>query len=97
MNTKELDALFEKHDDEFNKFESVSVKRSNRPDVHAFLLLDSLIPDKHDIVSGAEHDEIFLSVEPEDLARVATEDQIVELIRCGIRYDGLHDCLAMFV
>ncbi len=49
------------------------------------------------MVSAAEHDEILLDVDLEELAKVATEEQIVELIRCGVRYDSSTDSLAMFV
>lgn len=95
MNLKEA---WDKHtDEEFMKFERVQNKLSNRPDIHAFLLLDKLCPDDMDIVSGASHDEIFLDVTPKRLEQVATEEQIVELIRCGVRLDSSTDSLAMFV
>ena len=93
----DIKALFEKHEDEFLKFDCVDNKRSNRPDLHAFLLLDELISGTSDIVSGAEHDEIFLQVEPDDLAKIVTEEQIVELIRCGVRYSCDYESFAMFV
>jgi hypothetical protein len=67
-----------------------------RPDLNAFLLLDRLCPGKHDIVVAAEHDKIFLSVEVESLS-AATEEDILDLMRCGVRYDSGSDSLAMFV
>jgi hypothetical protein len=88
--------VFEKNEDEFLKFDRVESPRSSRPDLNAFLLLDFLVPGKVDMVCAAEHDEIFLDVSPEKLAEVATEAQIVELIRCGVRYDESVDSLAMF-
>lgn len=92
-----LEELFDKHDDDFIKFERVKNKLSSRPDIHAFILLNQLVPGDYDMVSAAEHDEIFLDVDPEELAKVATEEQIVELIRCGVRYSGETGSLAMFV
>jgi hypothetical protein len=92
-----LAELWHKHDDEFLEFERVSPKRSNRPDLHAFLLLDELVPGVCDIVSSAEHDEICLEISLEELAEAATEEQIIELIRCGVRYSTDYDCLALFV
>lgn len=96
-----LQEIWDKHSDgdgdEFLKFERVQNKLSSRPDIHAFLLLDRLVPSNHDIVSCAAHDEIWLSVTPEELEKVATEEQIVELIRCGVRLDGSTESLAMFV
>lgn len=90
---------YEKYGDEFLEFKRVKNKRSKRADLHAFLLLDELCPSIKglDIVRGAEHDEIWLEVDPKKLAKVATEQQIIELIRCGVRYDEDTDSLAMFV
>jgi len=93
----DIDDRFEQFSDDYIKFERVENKRSSRPDLHAFLLLNELVPGTNDMVSAAEHDEIFLSVEPEELNKVATDEQILELVRCGIRYNSSHDCLCMFV
>lgn len=94
---EDLKALFEKHNDEFLEFERVKNKLSTRRDIHAFILLNQLLPDTGDILSAAEHDEVWLSIDVSDLAKVATEYQIIDLIRCGIRYDSDIDSLAMFV
>lgn len=93
----ELGNLFEKHNDEFLKFERVENKKSQRADLHAFLLLDSIVPGKSDMVSCAEHDEIWLDVDCEEFGRAVTEEQIIELVRCGVRYDDDVDSLCMFV
>jgi hypothetical protein len=95
----EIAEVFEKFDDEFLKFDRVPPERKlhPRPDLCAFLLLDRLVPGTSDMVAAAEHDEIWLEVSPEALAAVATEDDILTLIRCGLRYDGDVDSLAMFV
>jgi hypothetical protein len=88
---------FEKFDDEYIKFERVENKLSSRPDLHAFILLDQLCPHDSDMVSAAEHDEIYLDIDMDKLAEVVTEDQVCDLVRCGVRYDGELDCLCMFV
>jgi hypothetical protein len=88
---------FEKYEDEYICFERVQNKRSNRPDLHAFLLLDELVPGKFDMISCAKHDEIYLEVNVEDLLDAATEEQLLELHRSGIRYDSETESLAMFV
>ena len=97
MNTDQLEALFdEKHDEEFLKFDRVSVKKSGRADLHAFIILDELIPGRTgDMVCSAEHDEIWLDIDADELADKATEGQVVDLIRCGVRLDDGY--LAMFV
>jgi hypothetical protein len=89
--------MFDEFDDEFLKFERVKEKLSPRPDIHAFILLDKLLPGKSDMVAGAEHDEIYLEPSPEELLKVASKDQLRDLHRCGVRYDESCDSLAMFV
>lgn len=92
-----ISELFSKYEDESNNFESVKDKQSNRPDLHAFILLDLLLPDKKDIVASAEHDEITLSIDCDELFDAADEEDILTLIRCGVFYREMDDCLCMFV
>lgn len=94
MNAKELRAILADNSGEYLKFDRIEAPRSKRPDLHAFLLLESLVPGTEDIVAGAHHDEFFIGVELEALAQVVTEGQVIELIRCGIRID--EDGLCMF-
>lgn len=84
-----------KEGDEFLKFEKVANKRSQRPDLHAFLLLDELFPGTKDIVAAVGHDEIWLDVD-DDQIETLTDEQILELSWCGVRHawDG---GLCMFV
>ncbi len=86
MDIEMIDELFEKHGKEYLEFKKIKNKLNHRPDLHAFLLLDSLSKknDNSDMISYSAHDEFFLSVAPEDIKDV-TEDQIIELIRCGVR------------
>jgi hypothetical protein len=84
-----LREFFVEHQDEYLKFDRIKDKLSQRPDLHAFLLLDRLVPGTHDMVSAAEHDEVWLDVDPEKLCTVATEEQLIDLHRCGVRcFDG---------
>ena len=81
--------------DEFLKFEKVASKRSQRPDLHAFLMLDELFPGTSDLVSSASHDEIWLDVD-DDQVETLTDEQILELSYCGVRHDS-DGGLCMFV
>jgi len=92
-----LKKVFKQFDDDFIEFDRVKNKLSSRPDIHAFILLNQLCPGTRDMVSAAEHDEIFLDVEVDELSKAATKEQILELVRCGVRYDTSTDSLAMFV
>lgn len=84
-------------DGEYLHFERIEKPLHPRPDICAFLRLHELVPGTRDMVSAAEHDEIFLDVDLEQLAAVATEDDVVYLQRCGVRLDESGDGLAMFV
>lgn len=102
MTPEELRELFKKHDDEYLKFERIERKPADflthRPDLYAFLILDTLVRSERHIVSAAEHDEIFIDVTPEKLAEAGvTEAQVIDLIRCGLIYPDEYDCFAMFV
>ncbi|MEX3983956.1 hypothetical protein AB4Y45_33765 [Paraburkholderia sp. EG287A] len=93
----DIKATFTKHGDEYGKFDRIENPPTTRPDLCAFLLLERLAPGDTDIVSAAEHDEIYLSTECDKLAAVATEADIVTLLRCGVRYSSEFDCLHMWV
>lgn len=92
-----LQERFEQYgNSEYIKFERVKNKRSQRPDLHAFLLLDEIIPGNEDIIDSAEHDTIYLSVSKDDLKNI-TDEQIIELVRCGVKWDWDSDGLIMLV
>jgi hypothetical protein len=75
----------------------VANKLSKRSDLHAFILLDKLFPnDDRDIVSCAEHDEIYLDIDTDKLLEIATIDQIRELVCCGVHFDSSLPSLKMF-
>lgn len=91
-----ISAVFDKFDDEYLKFDRVEHKLSNRPDLHAFLMLDSLLPGSGDMVAAAAHDEIFLDIDLDELSATSvTEEQVRDLVRCGVRESD--DGLCMFV
>ena len=98
MSVAQLKATFDKYDDEYIQFQNVANKRSRRPDMHAFIVLDELLPGdgKGDLISAAEHDQFFLDIEPEALARVATEELILDLVRCGVSFDEENESLFLF-
>jgi len=79
---------------EFLNHKEAKREYSQRKDLNAFVLLDKIFPRKSDIIVAAEHDKIWLAV-GEDEANTMTDEQILELIRCGVFCDG--DGLCMFV
>jgi hypothetical protein len=91
-----LHERFQQFEDEFLKFGRVETKRSNRRDLHAFMLLDELLPGARPMIAASEHDEFYLDIDCGKLAEVVTDEQIKELHRCGVRHDKGYDCLCMF-
>lgn len=90
-----IEEIFEKHENEYLRFEEIENPICQRPDLCAFIKLDELIPGDMDIIRSAEHDEIWIGITIEALSGVATEEDILFLVRCGVRLsDGY---LAMFV
>lgn len=92
-----LDEAFEAAEGEYLKFERVENNLSGRPDLHAFLLLEKLLPGgDRDLICASEHDEYWLDVDCEKLAEVATQDDINNLSRCGVRFDRDIESLCLF-
>ena len=91
-----LEELFEKHQDEYLKFDKVIGKVGNRADLNAFILLDHICQNNYDIVEDSDHDIIYLGIDCDELAEKATEEQIITLIGCGVLYDADHAALTMF-
>ncbi len=92
-----LQERFEKLDTErleFNK--TVSKPFSKRPDLHALMLLDKLVPSTEDMITSAAHDQIWLNVDPQVLNIIISDEEIRELIAGGVFYDSEFDCLSMF-
>lgn len=98
MELEMFEKLFKTDDsDEFLKFERIEAPLSTRKDIHAFILLNMLVPDTCHILGNASHDEVWLDVDVEKLISVVTKEQVIDLIRCGVRYDSENESLAMFV
>lgn len=96
MDIHERWELVTKNGSEFLKFELVQNKLSNRPDLHAFLLLDKLFPATNDIIDGAEHDKIYLRID-DDQVETLTDEEILELSYCGVMHDEETGGLSMFI
>lgn len=102
---EEMVEFLDANEDEYIKFEHVKEPRSARPDVHAFILLEKLSPTTtppgrsygEDMVSAAEHDRIWLSSDPRFVATNATDEELLDLQRCGVAYDEDDESFYMFV
>ncbi len=93
-----LEQWFDKVEDEYGEFENIpeADRRHPRPDICALIYLHEKLGGKGDAISAAEHDEIYLDWEKSRL-EFMTEEDVLYVTRCGVRYDPDTDCLAMFV
>ena len=86
---------FAKYDTDYLKFDFIEKKFSTRADIHAFILLDNLVPGICDIIYDSNHEYVILNINIEVLAEVITEDQVRDLRRCGITLDDEGERLAI--
>ena len=103
MTTEALKELLdsERYSHHYTWWEKFPNKRASRADLHAFLILDELVPSADglpDMVTCAAHHQIWLNVTLEDLAAAnPTPQQCEDLVGCGVWVDSENDCLSLFV
>ena len=90
--------LFAKHEAEYGKFDDIPVihRRHVFPDLCALLYIHEKSPRTHGVISGAEHDEIYIDVFDATEYEWTSAD-ILYLVRCGMRYDDETYCFTKFV
>ena len=94
-----FEEIEEKYQYDYLKFDRV-VKNRLHPlhDICGLLLLYKLVPSiSYSIIIAAEHDVVYLDVDCDKLVEAAMEEDLVDLIRCGVHYDSESGSLAMFV
>lgn len=90
----DLGATFYSFDNEYNKFDCVSSKRSSKRDIHALLTLESHgLIDSQTAVGNSQDYYVYINVPCDQLEAKTDEDLILELVRCGVRYDELEHAL----
>ena len=96
MSDKTLEQMFDECDEDYLDFAAFENPPSKRADLAAFILLDRLQPGAGDIITSAEHDEFYLSIDCEELVKVITLDDVRNLRRCGVMYSADYECLSLF-
>jgi hypothetical protein len=66
-----------------------------RPDLHALNVLASLDEGTKRAIVWADHDIVWLSYDPETVARNINLVQIQELHQCGVFYDEEAECFGI--
>lgn len=97
MTVEELAEKLNDLEDEYGQFERIPAPRHPRPDICAFLMLADLVPGEGEMLDAAHNDQIYLSVDCGELARVITDEDILTLARCGVSYDDEAGSLVMCV
>jgi hypothetical protein len=64
--------------------------------LHVFNLINRLVPD-NSIIRASGHGEIWLSVRVDELCKVITVSDVIELSKCGVFYKEKFNSLCMFV
>ena len=93
-----LEQLFDKYITECKKFYLVKNKLSLNPDICALMLLNKLTDDRASNISidSIKNDFIyFAGIDESKLLEVVTEQDIIDLCRCGVFYSDIEKCLAM--
>lgn len=99
MTHSEMIDAFDRHEDEYLKFERIGTPLHRRRDICILLMFDAMPSSAsgRDIIGGASHDEIWFDLDMEEFAKCATDDLICDLRRCGVHYDSGGGCLSMFL
>lgn len=98
MTQEEFIEIWNLHDNEYLKFKEIKNPPCESSDLSAFMLIHKFMIDKEaDIIISSEHDEIYLSSIDTLNLEIIKEEDIINLIRCGVRYDQNYECLSMFV
>lgn len=81
MTEEQVDALFKKHKKEYLKTDRLA-PGVEPADARAIVILSKYCIGP--VIAGAEHDEVFLAVDGNKFCQNTSEEEIVELIRCGV-------------
>lgn len=97
MNLKQFMARW---DVEFGKFERIKNPTSSHRDLCAMLILSKFMTNpRTSVINSVESNsrDGFIVFEPSthDVETMATEEQVIDLIRCGVRYNGEYGALVM--
>lgn len=90
---RQVEDWFEEHQyEEMSKFDRIMYKVANRPSVQALWILDLLEPGTQSFMAvyhSRSTDSEYVSVKLSSKAfRNMTEAHVIDLLRCGIYYDG---------
>jgi len=90
-----VELLFEKFfEQEFLEFDRIKNKKGSCPITHAFRMLDELFPSKTAVpmVTNIWDEDCSLRPSFEDVEKL-TEEQVLDLVRCGVTFSRENDLL----
>ncbi len=81
----DLQERFAQFSGQYLDFHNIENPPFQRADLCAFVKLAQLIPiGSGGIISSADHDEIHLDANLEEFDKIATNEDILYLVRCGV-------------
>jgi hypothetical protein len=88
---------WEKYESLDGRFDLVTNRLSSRSDMHAFMLLDRLVPGTFCLLQWANVDQVWFEVAVGRVEEAATEEELRDLICCGVFYDARMNALSLFI
>lgn len=89
----EISEIFDEFVNDYKKFDEVKKKLSQRADMHVLIFLDKKFSGKTRMIRCSEHDMYYLNIEPEDLIKNCTKEEIRNLVRAGLVYEDEFLCM----
>lgn len=99
-----LKRLIDKYATQYGRFDLIKNPPSTHRDLCAMLILEKFMTNpKTSVINSVNtvdmhgHPEEMIVFEPSihAIETMATEDQVIDLIRCGCRYNGEYEALVM--
>lgn len=89
--------FFEKYEDEYLNYRKDPDISNVTHDFYVMNALSSYVESPMDLIISSTNEEICFSVDPEFVYESLSEGEMIQLIRCGLRYSGEYECFCMFV
>jgi len=95
----DIEDCFDANENEFKKFQNVENKSNRCRDIHVLLLLQKTFDIYLSVLIYIDNGGVNLNVDMSDDKNLEkfTEELILELVQCGVRYDSKEDCLVYYV
>lgn len=84
MKVEDAFALMRLESKNYFDIENIKCRMYQPPDVNAFVLINNILPSDKNIILSVGPNEIVLNADAELLCQLAYDDELVDLVRCGV-------------